>query len=161
MNVYLVGMPGSGKSSVGRALARRVGWPFVDLDADVEAAAGKPVSEIFERDGEPRFRALEREALERVAAEGPAVVACGGGVVLDPANRRLLQDSGTVVLLSVPVERLRARIRPGSRPLVGEPEDVERLLAERDPLYREVADRVIDATAPAARVATLIQRGLP
>lgn len=160
MNVYLIGMPGSGKTAVGRALARRTGLPFVDLDAAIEEAAGLPVPEIFGTHGEPRFRQLEHEALRRVSKGEASVVACGGGVVLGPENRDLLRSTGTVVWLVAPVERLRRRIRPGTRPLLRENGALERLAAEREPLYREVADRMVDATASPGRVATTIQRGL-
>ncbi len=161
MNVYLVGMPGSGKTAVGRELARRTGLRFVDLDAAIEAASGMGVHEIFAAQGEPGFRELEREALRRVSGGEASVVACGGGIVLDRENRRLLRNTGTVVWLVAPPERLRGRIRPGTRPLLQEDDDLDRLYAEREPLYRQVADRVIDATASPGRVAGAIQRGMP
>ncbi len=161
-NVYLVGMPGSGKTSVGRELARRLGRRFVDLDAEVELVAGRRIAEIFETQGEERFRALEREALVRAAGDEPSVVACGGGIVMDPTNRRLLKESGTVVLLTVPAARLRERVRPGEgRPLVRAEGDLERLLREREALYTEVADRVVGADADAGTVAAAVQEVLP
>ena len=103
MIVYLVGMPGSGKSTVGPELARRLDVPFLELDAEIERAAGKGVTEIFEQDGEPRFRELEAAALKDAAALDPSVISCGGGVVLEPANRVILRASGEVVFLSVPI----------------------------------------------------------
>ncbi|MGH2658553.1 MAG: shikimate kinase, partial [Actinomycetota bacterium] len=101
MIVYLVGMPGSGKSTVGPELARRLGVSFVELDSEIERAAGKSVSEIFAEDGEARFRELEASALTVVGARDPSVVSCGGGVVLEPANRVTLRATGDVVFLSV------------------------------------------------------------
>lgn len=160
MNVYLVGMPGSGKTAVGAALARRLGRRFVDLDAEVERAAGAGIPSIFAERGEEGFRALESEALTRTAAGPDAVVSCGGGIVLDDANRERLRATGVVVWLSAPLERLRERVVPGAgRPLVREPEDLDRLLAEREPLYREVAHHVVPAEDdPEATAAALEER---
>lgn len=161
MIVYLVGMPGSGKSSVGPALAARLGVPFVELDAEIERAAGRTVREIFERDGEPRFRELEAVALTEAAARDPSVVSCGGGVVLEPANRVTLRATGEVVFLSVPLEILGRRVRPAAeRPLIRKEGDLERLLAEREPLYREFAAHVVDASGSVDEVAASIEREL-
>ena len=100
MIIYLVGMPGSGKSVVGRELAGRLGVPFIDLDEEIEREAGRSVSQIFTEQGEPAFRAMEATALTKAATQDPAVVACGGGVVLEPANRITLRATGTAVFLS-------------------------------------------------------------
>ena len=149
MIVYLVGMPGSGKSTVGPELARRLGVPFVELDERIEHAAGSSVREIFERDGEARFRELEAAALVEAASRDPSVVSCGGGVVLEPANRVSLRATGEVVFLSVPLEVLAERVRPGAeRPLIRSEGDLERLYRDREPLYREFAAHVVDATGP-------------
>ncbi len=157
MIVYLVGMPGAGKSVVGEELAGRLGVPFVDLDLVIEAAQGRSVPEIFEAQGEAAFRALEAGALTKASMHDPAVVACGGGVVLEPANRITLRNTGTAVFLDVPVEQLRARIRPAAdRPLIREPGDLERLLADREPLYREFAAHVVDASGAPGEVAEAI-----
>src|SRR5919106_976962 len=159
--VYLVGMPGSGKSTVGPVLAGRLGVPFVELDAEVERAAGASVSDIFDREGEARFRELEAAALVDVARRDPSVVSCGGGVVLEPANRVTLRATGEVVFLSVPLHVLRERVRPASdRPLIREEGDLERLFKEREPLYREFAAHVVDASGPVEEVAAAIQREL-
>jgi shikimate kinase len=159
--VYLVGMPGSGKSTVGPELAARLGVPFVELDEQIERAAGRTVREIFQQDGEARFRELEAAALSEAAARDPSVVSCGGGVVLEPANRITLRATGEVVFLSVPIEVLRARVRPASdRPLIREEGDLERLLGEREPLYREFAAHVVDASDAPADVAAAIEREL-
>jgi shikimate kinase len=155
--VYLVGMPGSGKSTVGRELAGRLGVPFVDLDAEIERTAGVSVSEIFAAEGEAGFRAREAKALLDAAQHDPSVVACGGGVVLEPANRITLRNTGTCVYLDVPLARLRERVPPSSdRPLVRREGDLEELLAAREPLYREFAANVVDASGRPGQVADAI-----
>lgn len=157
MIVYLVGMPGSGKSVVGDELAARLGVPFVDLDREVEREAGASVPHIFRERGEPAFRALEAAALVKASIQDPSVVACGGGVVLEPANRIALRATGTCVFLDVPVEQLRERVRPGEdRPLIHREGDLERLLAEREPLYREFARHVVDGSGDPGDVAAAI-----
>jgi len=159
--VYLVGMPGSGKSTVGPELARRLGVPFVELDADIERAAGKTVPEVFEKDGEARFRELEAGALVDAASRDPSVVSCGGGVVLEPANRITLRATGEVVFLSVPLEVLKARVRPAAeRPLIREEGDLERLFEQREALYREFAAHVVDGGGTVEEVAAAIEREL-
>lgn len=157
MIVYLVGMPGAGKSVVGEELAGRLGAPFVDLDAEIEREQGRPVAEIFATDGEAAFRAMEAAALTKAGAHDPAVVACGGGVVLEPANRITLRNTGLVVYLDVPLAHLRERVRPAAeRPLIREEGDLERLLAEREPLYREFAAHVVDGRGTPGEVADAI-----
>lgn len=139
--VALTGYMGSGKSSVGRILAHRLGWEFVDLDRAIEREAGRKIPEIFSHSGEQHFRDLEHHLLVE-ALKGPAerVVACGGGVVVRPENRECLEKVATVFLredLNVLYERTR---RPG-RPLRGGgPEEFEKRYRERLPFYREVAD---------------------
>jgi shikimate kinase len=162
-HVVLVGLMGTGKSTVGQLLADRWGWPLVDSDAQVEARTGRTVREIFETDGEPAFRRLEAEALA-AALEGaaPSVIAAAGGVVLDPANRARLRASGTVVWLTGDPDVLAARATaPGGdhRPLLeGDPDEtMRRLAAERAPLYAEVADHTVAVdTRSAAEVADAI-----
>jgi len=159
--VYLVGMPGSGKSTVGPELAARLAVPFVELDQEIQRESGATVREIFERDGEARFRELEAAALSEVASRDPSVVSCGGGVVLEPANRITLRATGEVVFLSLPLEVLRARVRPAAeRPLIREEGDLERLFREREPLYREFAAHVVDGSGSAPDVAAAIEREL-
>jgi shikimate kinase len=157
MIVYLVGMPGAGKSVVGRELAGRLGVPFIDLDAEIERHAGARVTDIFASEGEAAFRAREASALTDVSMHDPAVVACGGGVVLEPANRITLRNTGVAVFLDVPLEQLRDRVRPAAdRPLIRSEGDLERLLADREPLYREFAAHVVDGTGPPGDVAEAI-----
>lgn len=161
MIVYLVGMPGSGKSTVGPELAARLGVPFVELDAEIERAAGTSVREIFEAEGEARFRALEAAALVETAKRDPSVVSCGGGIVLEPANRVALRATGEVVFLSVPLDVLRSRIRPAAdRPLIRAEGDLERLFRDREPLYREFAAHVVDASGSVQEVAAAIEEEL-
>jgi shikimate kinase len=155
--VYLVGMPGSGKSTVGKELAGHYGVPFIDLDTQIEQQEGMPVRQIFEERGEVAFRALEAQALLKASTQDPSVVACGGGVVLEPANRIALRNTGTVVFLDVPLEQLRERVQPAAdRPLIREEGDLERLLSEREPLYREFAANVVDASGDPGEVADAI-----
>jgi shikimate kinase len=159
--VYLVGMPGSGKSTVGPELAARLGVPFVELDAEIERAAGATVREIFEREGEARFRELEAGALTEAAGRDPSVISCGGGVVLEPANRITLRATGEVVFLSVPLEVLRERVLPAKdRPLIREEGDLDRLQQQREPLYREFAAHVVDASGSVEEVAEAIEKEL-
>ena len=135
MIVYLVGMPGSGKSTVGRELAGRFGVPFVDLDKEIERLNGATVTEIFAERGEAGFRALEAQALLDASIHDPAVVACGGGVVLEPANRITLRNTGICVFVDVPLVELRHRVEPAAdRPLIRAEGDLERLLESREPL---------------------------
>jgi shikimate kinase len=161
VNVYLVGMPGSGKSTVGRELALVLKLPFVDLDGEVELVENRSIPEIFERDGESGFRLAESRALAIVAVAQDAVVACGGGIVLDPANRALLTSTGTVVYLHAGLETLRRRLETGApRPLLAEEDDLPRLLRERSHLYRETASHVVNADGTARAVAEAIHEAI-
>ncbi|MGD0881762.1 MAG: shikimate kinase [Acidimicrobiales bacterium] len=146
--VVLVGMMGAGKSTIGRELAGRLGWKFLDSDAMVEASTGSTVAELFAADGEEAFRAEESRVLaEALAAVPPAVVSAAGGTVLAPANRQLLAEAGTVVWLRADPATLAARVGTGAgRPLLeGDPAgSLAALDAVRRPLYGEVADVIID-----------------
>ena len=157
MIVYLVGMPGAGKSVVGKELAGRLGVPFVDLDTEIERREGAPVSEIFLKQGEAAFRAMEAAELVRASSQDPSVVSCGGGVVLEAANRITLRNTGITVFLDVPLEDLRERVNPASdRPLIQHDGDLERLMVERGPLYREFAAHVVDGSRAPGEVAEAI-----
>jgi shikimate kinase len=119
--IVLVGLPGAGKSTVGRLLARRLGLGFADSDEAVERMTALSVPAIFERFGEAHFRTVERQALERLAVGPAKVIATGGGAFLDAATRTLLIERCTVVWLDAPVEALAARIGGGKgRPLLGD-----------------------------------------
>jgi shikimate kinase len=151
-HVILTGFMATGKSEVGRRLARRLGRPFVDTDGLVEAAAGRSVAEIFAADGEARFRALEREAVEQACGVPDAVVATGGGTLLDAENRRRLAAVGPIICLSAsPDDILRRVVDPSSRPLLAangggdRRERVRALLAERAPVYA-LATHAVDTS---------------
>ncbi len=137
----IIGYMGSGKTTVGRLLARRTGRDFVDLDHEISRGAGQTIPEIFAEGGEDRFRDLEHAALvSALDRPDPAVISCGGGAITRPDNRASLQETPTV-FLSEDVDVLFARTRGAERPLRGgSREDFARRYAERLPLYREVAD---------------------
>lgn len=148
-HIVLVGMMGSGKTTIGEALAAHLHRPFFDSDALVEARTGKTVREIWEAEGEAGYRPLETDALlDALASPEPAVIAAAGGVVLAATNREALAAShARVVWLRADPDLLAERaVRGEHRPLLdGDPEgNLRRLLAERAPLYAEVADEVID-----------------
>jgi shikimate kinase len=155
MNLVLIGYRGSGKSSVGRALAERLGREFADTDAEIERRAGTAIADIFRTQGEPAFRSLERQVVADLAAREGLVLATGGGVVLDPANVAALRRNGKVAWLRCGAEDLARRIaadpatrrtRPDLTP-VGGLEEVRRLLAVRTPLYEGAADWIADSDA--------------
>jgi shikimate kinase len=140
-SLAIVGYMGSGKTTLGRLLARATGLEFVDLDRTISKRAGKEIPQIFAACGEEHFRDLEQEALREVLdGNAPCVVACGGGVVVRLENRALLQDV-TTVFLREDIGVLYGRTRGPGRPLrAASREEFESRYAERLPLYREVAD---------------------
>lgn len=146
--VSLIGLPGCGKSAIGKEVARRLEWPFVDSDRVVESDAGCTIAQLFEHQGEAAFRDREAEVLARLVAGGRAVVATGGGAVLRPANRELLRTATTCVFLHAGLDMLWKRLRRDRRrPLLQVPDPQARLRAlseEREPLYRETAHIVIE-----------------
>jgi len=145
--IFLVGMMGVGKTTVGRLLAERLGVRYCDSDAQVVANTGMTVPEIFSSRGEAAFRAEEKRALAEAAQGDPAVVAVAGGAVLDPDNRKLLRESGTVVWLRATLETMATRVGRGTgRPLLGDDPAaaLAALYPQREPLYAEVADIVVD-----------------
>lgn len=149
----LVGMPGSGKSTVGRQLAHRAGVPFVDLDHRLEQAIGTTIRSFFEAEGEARFRDLESQMLAEVAREsGGMVLSTGGGAVLRAENRAVLRQFGAVLYLRASPEEIFKRVRHDrTRPLLqgGNPMDkLRELYAQRDGLYRETAHYVIETGRP-------------
>lgn len=146
--IFLVGPMGAGKTSVGRQLARALELGFVDADHEVERRAGVDIATIFEFEGEPGFRRRERLVIDELTQRDGIVLATGGGAVLDPANRHDLAERGLVVYLDTSVsEQLRRTRRDRGRPLLQASDrraTLERLYEERDPLYREVADIVVE-----------------
>jgi len=147
-SVFLVGPMGSGKTAVGRQLASRLGYRFVDSDAEIERRTGVDIPYIFEKEGEAGFREREREALDALTGRSRVLVSTGGGAVLDPANRDRLRSRGCVVYLRTSVKQQFARTRrSGHRPLLSNDDPLgtlERLMLVRAPLYEEAADLVVD-----------------
>lgn len=146
--VALVGLSGSGKSTVGRALAAQLGWPLRDTDVLIEAAAGAAIPAIFAAEGEDGFRARESAALAAALADGPCVVATGGGIVLREANRALLRERARVVWLDAPTEALVARLRAHAevRPLLAGDDlaaRLEGLRAARAALYGAASELTV------------------
>jgi shikimate kinase len=147
-NLFLVGLMGAGKTTVGRQLARRLGKRFLDSDHEIEERTGVKVATIFEIEGETGFRARESRVIEELAQAEDLVLATGGGVVLDPGNRARLAARGFVIYLHAQPRDLWQRTRQDkSRPLLQGVDPLarlEQLYAIRDPLYREIADIVVD-----------------
>lgn len=150
MNVALFGFMGVGKSTVGRVLARRLGYAFVDIDERVAEEAGASIPEIFSREGEAGFRRREREAVAEASRLSAAVISCGGGAVLDQANVETLRASSLMVLLTADPEEVLRRVGGGEgRPMLqgGDPEErVRSLLAARWGRYVAAADVIVDTT---------------
>jgi shikimate kinase len=150
-HLVLIGMMGAGKTTVGRALATRLGRPFLDSDLAIEAQTGRTVAEIFADEGESAFRSLETQALtEMLDGPAPAVIAAAGGTVLDVANRERMRVRGTVVWLRVAPDVLAERVGDGGhRPLLADDPTgtLARLAAEREPLYREAAHETVEVGA--------------
>jgi len=164
-SLYLIGMMGSGKTSTGRPLAERLGYGFVDADAVIEQAAGCSIPEIFQRDGEAEFRALEKQVLSSISQRHSLVVATGGGVVTQQENWGLLH-SGIVIWLDVVQEQLLKRLQSDKtvRPLLqtADPEAaLNDLLAERKALYAEADLTVVINDEPPEAVADGIVQLLP
>ena len=140
-------MPGSGKSAIGKAVARRLDLPFVDCDLSIEQQAGCSIAEYFERNGEDAFRNLEMETIASLVLSGPSVLATGGGIVLRDRNRELLRTRTRCVYLCATLELLWGRLRRDrKRPLlqVADPQArLRTMFDEREPLYRETAEIVI------------------
>ena len=151
-SVVLVGMPGSGKTSVGRRLAQRLELSFVDADTEIEKAADMPIADIFAQHGEPYFRAGEAKVVARILESGPRVVATGGGAFMNLDTRAKIRAQGISVWLKADFAVLLRRIkRKNDRPLFmnGDPEaTLKRLLAEREPVFAEADIVVISQDSP-------------
>ena len=147
--LVLVGMPGVGKTTVGRALAAELGCDAIDLDDLVSDAVGESAADFIRENGEAPFRRAEAAAL-RVALLTDAVVSCGGGVVTDEESRDLLREADLVVWLTAPLSTLSERVRNGDRPLLGDDVDahLKELMTERAPSYEAVASQSVNADRP-------------
>lgn len=158
--MYLVGFMGSGKSTIGSGVAKRLNVQFVDLDDLIEKQDGRNVRDIFRESGEPHFREIESEVLGRVSRTSPRVVALGGGTYVDPGNRAVIDRTGVAVYLETTFETIIERVPlDGTRPLFSSREQVRELYDERLPFYRmapvrvptdglepdEIVGRVVDA----------------
>ena len=156
--ISLVGLPGSGKSTVGRQLSRRLQLPFFDSDHVIEHQIGCSIREYFEREGEAQFRDVEESVIDELTQKGPCVLSTGGGVVLRPANRQHLHDRGHVVYLNSSPDELFRRLRHDvNRPLLQVADPLGRLrdlYALRDPLYRQTSHFIIETGRPS--VSTLV-----
>jgi len=159
-NLFLVGLMGAGKTTIGRQLARLTGKTFYDSDHEIEARTGVRIPVIFEIEGEAGFRVRESEMIAELATLPNIVLATGGGAVLDPNNRQVLANHGTVIYLRAGIDDILARTQhEKNRPLLQTANPrakLEALFAQRDPLYREVADIVVDTSRQ--NINTLVHR---
>jgi shikimate kinase len=146
-NIFLVGPMGAGKSTIGRQLAQSLGYEFQDSDQEIQRRTGVDIPTIFEFEGEEGFRNRERQVVEELAQQDGIVLATGGGVVLSPENRQQLAARGFVIYLHCSPEQQYARTaRDRNRPLLDTDDPQQRLrelMAEREPIYRQVADMVV------------------
>jgi shikimate kinase len=150
--IYLVGFMGAGKSSVARALSRRIGWRAEDIDERIEAREGRHVAEIFAQRGEPYFREVESRVLRELVGERQLIVATGGGTFADPENRALMLADGAVAWLDVPLARIIDRVpQDGRRPLASDRTQMEQLFERRRAAYSQAHVR-IDASRPMPEV---------
>ena len=150
-NLILIGMPGCGKSTIGQALAQRLGRPFADADAEIERQTGLSIAQIFSRFGEERFRQEETKALQRLGKQSGLVIATGGGCVTRPENYPLLHQNGIVIFLQRDLSELATEGRPLSLA-----SDLQQMYRKRLPLYEQFSDAAVvnqsDAAAVAARI---------
>jgi len=145
MNIYLIGMMGSGKSTVGKTLSKKMHKPFIDLDSEIEKGIGNNISEIFDIDGEEQFRKMETKQLKQYSK---SIVACGGGIILKNENRDFINENGITILLTASMEELSHRLsNSGNRPLLSDnntEEALTRLWLERQMNYLNTADFTIE-----------------
>jgi shikimate kinase len=157
--VFLIGPMGAGKTTIGRLLAQNLKLGFIDSDHEIEERTGADIAWIFDVEGEPGFREREQKVIAEITLRDGVLIATGGGVVLRPENRLALAGRGTVIYLHATVAQQAARTtRDKQRPLLqtADPEGTLRdLMAVRDPLYREIADYVVDTESQGARTVAL------
>lgn len=161
-NLYLVGFMGTGKSTVGRLVARQIGFEFVDSDHEIERLQGKPVSQIFAEQGEAAFRAMEREFIERGHPVKKCVVSCGGGLIVPPGMLELLRSRGVIICMHAPIDTILQRTMHAThRPLlaVENPEQrLRELYAQREALYRRSGTMVLTDKRPLREIAAHVLR---
>ncbi|RXK53229.1 shikimate kinase [Oleiharenicola lentus] len=161
-NLYLVGFMGTGKSTVGRLVARQVGFDFVDSDHEIERLQGKPVSQIFAEQGEAAFRAMERGFVERGHPAKRCVVSCGGGLIVPPGMLELLRGRGVVVCMHAPIDTIIQRtLHATHRPLLAVENPEQRLrdlYAQREALYRRSGTLVLTDKRPLREIAAHVLR---
>ncbi|MBE5803621.1 MAG: shikimate kinase [Clostridiales bacterium] len=145
-HVFLIGMPGCGKSSLGKRVAGNLRVPYVDMDQRISETVGCTVSEMFDRYGEQAFRNAETNTLIQLTRETPSMISTGGGTVLRENNRAIMRNHGVIVLIDRPLEEIMSDIKLDRRPLLAQKGlgEVERLYHERIEIYRSVADFVMD-----------------
>ncbi|XWN34016.1 MAG: shikimate kinase [Devosia sp.] len=162
--LVLVGLPGAGKSTVGKRLAARLGLKFADADGEIERAAGMSIAEIFQRDGEPAFRAGERRVIARLLRKGPQVLATGGGAFMAEETRAAIAKDGISIWLDAPSSVLLARVaRRSHRPLFNGVDPGAKLMelrAQRDPVFALAKVKVTSSSGPHDRVVDDIVRAL-
>jgi len=162
VNLYLVGFMGTGKTTVGWAAAQRLGFESIDSDREIERKRGKTIPEIFAADGEPLFRRMEREFITQGHPATRAVVACGGGLVIQPGMTELLRERGVVICLHASIDTILARvIRQGNRPLLESADPAERarqLYTEREAIYRQSGTLILTDSRPLREVVAHVVR---
>lgn len=162
INLYLVGFMGTGKSTVGRQVAKQLDFQFLDSDHEIERMQGKSVSRIFAEEGEPRFRALEREFVEKGHPAARCVIACGGGIVVPPGMLELLRSRGIVVCLHAPIDTILKRTMHAThRPLLQVDDREQRLrdlYAQREEIYRRTGTMVLTDSRPLREIASHVMR---
>lgn len=141
-HIYLIGMPGSGKSSLGRKVAANLRLPFIDVDQRIQDVFGCTVSEIFAQHGEEAFRTVETNMLIQLTRETPGIISTGGGLVVRPINQTIMKASGVIVLIDRPLEMIKSDIKLDRRPMLAKKglEGVDELYAQRIDIYRSAAD---------------------
>lgn len=163
VNLYLVGFMGTGKTTVGRAVAQRLGFALIDSDHEIERQQGRTIPEIFARDGEAAFRAMEKAFVEGGHPAQRTVVSCGGGLIIPPGMLEAVQARGVVICLQASVETILARTaRHRNRPLldVEDPEArIRSLYAQREPIYRRAGTVILTDGRPLADLAAHVVRG--
>lgn len=162
VNLYLVGFMGTGKTTVGRAVAHKLGFQFVDSDHEIERLQGRTIAEIFAQQGEAAFRQMEREFVERGHPATQTVVSCGGGLVVQPGNLELLKARGVVLCLHASVETILARTaRHNHRPLLAtdDPETrIRTLFAAREPVYKKAGTVILTDARPLQDIVAHVMR---